>query len=198
MNNEIIFASEFSDYEFCSKSWFLKRSGIKPISEKLNEGKEVHEQIGKTSTDKTIREKYGLKEGGIIYSDLDKPTEPIFSNSLKIAGKPDFIVKNGNLYIPIEIKTTIADLPYKGHILQLTAYCILVEEKFSTKVEFGIIEYGNGKQYKINFDYNLQFELWKMLKEMRNALKLGRVERNHNSENRCAVCSVREFCDKQL
>ena len=192
--SEVISASEIGQYEYCSISWDLARGGYKPTSKKLEIGTMMHVAIGKESTDEIIQSRYNIPEAKIIYTDLDKPAKPLFSKRFKVSGKPDYIVKSKDKYIPIEIKSTAADKPYKSHILQLAAYCLLIEEKFNVAVEFGIIEYANGSQYRITYDVPLKFEVRKTLAAMRDYLKSGAVERNHESPARCRACSFREVC----
>jgi CRISPR-associated exonuclease Cas4 len=196
--SEVISASEIGQYEYCSISWDLARKGYKPTSEKLEIGTMMHVGIGKESTDEIIQSKYNIPEAKIIYTDLDKPAKPLFSKKFKISGKPDYIVKSKDKYIPIEIKSTVAGDPYKGHILQLAAYCLLIEEEFNATVEFGVIEYANGSQYRITYDVPLKFEVRKTLAAMRDYLKNGMVERNHKSPAKCRACSFREVCKNAI
>jgi hypothetical protein len=44
--NDIISASEIGQYSFCSTSWYLQRSGFKPISSRIEEGKKFHHRLG--------------------------------------------------------------------------------------------------------------------------------------------------------
>lgn len=191
---ETINASEIGQYEYCSISWDLLRQGHEPISEKLGIGTMMHAEIGKESTDEVIQSKYNIPEAKIIYTDLDKPAKPLFSKRFGISGKPDYIVKSGDRYIPIEIKSTVADKPYKSHVLQLAAYCLLIEEEFDTVVEFGIMEYANGLQHVVAYDVPLKFELRKTLTTMRGHLETGTIKRNHDSPARCRMCSFRNVC----
>jgi CRISPR/Cas system-associated exonuclease Cas4 (RecB family) len=77
---------------------------------------------------RTMRKEYGIPEGRILYTDLDKPAEPLFSEQLRLTGKPDFIVNFKGQYIPVEVKTSVTDSPYRNHVIQLAAYCLLVGE----------------------------------------------------------------------
>ena len=70
--------------------------------------------------------------------------EPIFcSSKFEITGSPDRMVKINNDFIPSIIKT--GKMPengvWQGDRLQLTAYSILVEEKYNSIIEKGFVEY---------------------------------------------------------
>ena len=45
-----------------------------------------------------------IQPGKILYSDLNKPAKPLFSREYLITGKPDYIIKEKNRYIPVELK----------------------------------------------------------------------------------------------
>jgi len=149
--------------------------------------------INKFRKAKIIKKEYGIPEGDIKYTDLDKPAKPLFSARDKLVGKPDFIVKRKEGYIPVEVKSSNTDIPYKSHIMQLAAYCLLVEEEYGTKVPYGIIVYGE-KQFKIPHTKSLRTSLIKTIDEIRNCLRTNSISRNHESINKCANCSLRDDC----
>lgn len=142
--------------------------------------------------------KHKIQPGKITYSDLNKPAKPFFSNRYKIAGKPDYVIMKDNSYIPVEVKTGRRNEPQKNHILQLAAYCQLIEENYGSFVPYGILVYNNTYQYKIPFDPKIRFELETTVKKMRKLLKTGGIERNHSKSNRCKNCSMKIYCDNKL
>ena len=145
-----------------------------------------------------IKEKYKIQKGKIIYSDLNKPGKPFFSNRYKIVGKPDYIVKKNNKYIPVEIKTGFNINPQKNHIFQLASYCQLLEENYGLFVPYGILIYNNLYKYKIPFDPKMRYEFKENLKEMRKMIKKGKIQMNHNNPNKCRNCSMRMYCSEKL
>ena len=132
-----------------------------------------------------------------MYSDLNIPAKPLFSRSYRVAGKPDYIVKENNHYIPIELKSGSYSSPQKNHMFQLAAYCQLLEDTYGTFVPYGMLVY-NDSDYKIPFDPKLRFELESVIKTMRSSLKTGDVVLNHNDSNKCRFCSMRTYCDNKL
>ncbi len=129
---------------------------------------------------------------------MNIPAKPLFSNYYKIVGKPDYIVKKNNQFIPVEVKTGVYNIPQKNHVLQLAAYCQLVEENYKNFVPFGVLVYNKSKQYKIPFDPKLRYELEYSIKNMRNILKTRSLSRNHNDQNRCKNCSMRSYCERKI
>lgn len=146
-----------------------------------------------------VRMNYGIPEGEVTYSDLDKPARPLFSERYLIAGKPDYIVRSerGEL-IPVEVKSGSADEPHRGHILQLAAYCLLVEEAYGSRVPYGVLVYSDGVQHRIDYTEELKRELLSTVSEMRRVLRSGMIERNHESERRCLSCSFSGVCEMAL
>jgi len=145
---------------------------------------------------RSIRAKYGIPYGKVIYSDLDHPAKALFSKKLGISGKPDYVISDkryGGL-IPIEIKSGRAANPYRNHVLQLAAYCLLVEETYHKPVPYGIIVYSDGKQHKIIFDESLRSDLIGVIKEMKRSMRSGCPTRGHNQLRRCISCSFQASC----
>lgn len=101
-----------------------------------------------------VKDEYGIPDGNILYTDLNRPAKPLFSKRYRITGKPDYIVLDDklNVPIPVEVKSGYADKPYWNHVLQLAAYCLLIEETYGKPVPYGLIVYGDGSQHRIPCD----------------------------------------------
>lgn len=147
---------------------------------------------------KKARKEYGIPHGKVIYTDLDRPARSLFSRKFLIAGKPDYIVKDEktDVLIPVEVKSGNAKKPHWGHVLQLAAYCLLIEETYSVGVPYGLLVYADGKQHMVKFDDALRSEVISMAEEMRRCLKQGGVAKGNRFEGRCFSCSVRGNCDQ--
>jgi CRISPR-associated protein Cas4 len=147
---------------------------------------------------RSLKTKHKIQDGKITYSDLSKPSKPFFSKRYRIAGKPDYVVKRNKHYIPVEVKTGIHIEPQKNHIFQLAGYCHLLEENYGDFVPYGILVYNDMYQYKIPFDPRIRFEFESTVKTMRNAMKTGRIARNHSNSHKCKSCSMQTYCDIKL
>lgn len=147
---------------------------------------------------KKARKEYGIPHGKVIYTDLDRPARPLFSRKFLIAGKPDYIVKDEktDVLIPVEVKSGNAKKPHWGHVLQLAAYCLLIEETYCVRVPYGLLVYADGKQHIVKFDDALRSEVISKVEEMRRCLKHGGVAKGNRFEGRCFSCSVRGNCDQ--
>ena len=151
------------------------------------------------SSVQSLRQKNGILRGEVIYSDLDRPAQPLYSLSLALSGKPDYIVrdKKGSL-IPVEIKSGRAKQPHRGHMLQLAAYCLLVEENYDVAVPYGILVYADKRQHKIEFDKHLRADLVRTIEEMRRAPESRPPQRGHSQRQKCRCCSFSQSCQSRL
>jgi hypothetical protein len=67
------------------------------------------------------RHALGLPRGRTIYQDHADGREPVLqADSLPLRGRPDLLLRQGNIIIPVEVKTgRTPQEPYPGHVLQL-------------------------------------------------------------------------------
>ncbi len=138
-----------------------------------------------------------LPSGEIIYIDDLERAPLLKSERYRIWGRPDLLIKTKEGYIPIEIKTgRIPKGPLFSHIMQLTAYMLLVEENYAPP-PYGFLKYGN-VMYRIDYDEDLKVLLLKKVEEMRRALETGEVHRNHHRVGKCLHCSRRDICPERL
>ena len=64
--------------------------------------------------------------GEVIYWDASVADEVFVSHKHGLTGKPDYIRKEGDQLIPVELKSRSVSAagPYYGEVLQLAAYCL--------------------------------------------------------------------------
>jgi len=148
------------------------------------------------------RQKAGLPAGRVVYSDtgLQRQLEkPLYDRALGLTGRPDYLIERDDEIIPVEVKSSPAPRePYDSHVLQLAAYCLLVERQLGKRVPYGLLRY-NDRTIPIDFTPQLQETLLETLAEMRR-LERGRglPARSHQSPARCRRCGFREICDQRL
>lgn len=143
------------------------------------------------------KESFGIPDGTILYSDLNVPATPLFSKQSRLIGKPDYIVRKENYCIPVEVKSGRGLHPHESQVLQLAAYCRILEDTSGVFVPEGILVYNN-VLHTIPFDPKLRFELEAVMKTMRASLRNGVVLRNHQDFGRCQHCSMKRYCTDVL
>ena len=149
-----------------------------------------------------LQQQTGLPDGDVVYTDSGtwyRNGDPLFAQDLRLVGKPDYLVEQSDgMIIPVELKSSRAPQePREGHILQLAAYCLLVEENYGLRPDFGIIQYKD-KSFAIDYTEMLEDELLDVLDEMYEGLAGVELERDHNDWRKCARCGVRGHCFQRL
>ncbi len=148
------------------------------------------------------RYRTGLPPGEVVYSDTggwSRVERPLFSSALQLAGKPDYLVRQRQAVIPVEVKSGQAPPggPHPGHKYQLAAYCALVAETYGRRPDYGLIQYAD-RTLAVNFTRELEAELHALLDEMRADAERDAVARSHRSPGRCRACGFVEICDEAL
>lgn len=147
-----------------------------------------------------IRRATGLPGGRVVSQDTlrhRQAGETLYDPVLDLAGRPDYLVEQGDRRIPVEIKSGGAMAgPRPGHRLQLAAYCRLVEAVYARRPPHGILQYAD-RTYAIAYTPELEEELTEALEAMRGDLGLP-LERSHQSPEKCRACGFRQGCDQAL
>ncbi len=135
-------------------------------------------------------------DGDVVY--IGEDGETLRSHTFGLSGKPDIILRQGDELIPVEIKTgRVPRGPLFSHILQLGAYCAILDDIGEHRVEKGFIRYGH-KDFEIEYDANLEELVLLKAEEMRRLMRDGGAHRNHNREGKCRNCSRRQLCPESL
>lgn len=145
------------------------------------------------------RQEIQMPIGTPIYQDSqEQPGTILYSKKYRLKGKPDFLLKEHELIIPVEAKTgKTPRSPYIGHIMQLIAYCVLVEETYGVRPPYGFIRYP-AQQFRIEFTQEREQILSHILADMQAKITTEDVHRSHNNLKVCASCGFREWCDERL
>ncbi len=151
----------------------------------------------------------GLPPGKVVSLDLhddQRPQTPLFSRKHLLTGKPDYLIRHGKEWIPVEVKTVQAiQQPYEAHRLQLFAYCLLVEEQYGVRPRCGYLHYRRRSPtekdsitFQIEFSEGMKKRLLELLERMRQAEQSGDVPRSHQEAARCRACGYAAICDQKL
>jgi CRISPR-associated exonuclease Cas4 len=154
----------------------------------------------------SLRRRAGMPAGRLVYSDTRQwqpLAEPLYAPSANLTGRPDYLVRRWNHTIPVEVKSTAPPAePYRSHVLQLAAYCLLVEEAYGRRPPYGLLHYagGNGPErtFAVRYTRALEEELLGTIEWMREDWQGKRADRDHDDPARCRSCSYAEYCDQRL
>jgi len=148
-----------------------------------------------------LRRRAGLPSGRVVYSDTRtwrECLEPLYAADVNLAGKPDYLVRKWRYTIPVEVKSSAPPAePYRSHVLQLAAYCLLVDREYGVRPPYGMIHYP-GRTFAVPYTPELEDELLDTIEWMREDLRTGRSGRNHDDPVRCRACGHAPHCDQRL
>jgi len=148
-----------------------------------------------------LRRRTGIPWRRVAYSDTgawQRAERPLLSERYGLVGKPDYLVEKGRWVIPVEVKPTRrAPEPYPSDIMQLAAYCLLVEDSLGVRPPYGLLRYAE-TTWRIDWTPRLQRELLAMVAEMQQENPRRSSARSHADPGRCAGCGFRDQCDEAL
>jgi CRISPR-associated exonuclease Cas4 len=143
----------------------------------------------------------GLPRAEVLAQDTERgelPTEALVSHRHRLAGRPDYLLRVGGATVPVEVKPRRrAAAPYSGDLLQLAAYCLLVEETTGVAPPYGILRYAHCS-WRLPYDAAARDGVLAALSALGRDARAADVARSHEEPRRCAACAVRAACDQRL
>lgn len=142
----------------------------------------------------------GLPKGELLYSDnkvLQNLPKLLHDPELELVGRPDYVIRDdAGFLIPVELKSASApNQPYASHIIQLIAYCRLVDVHFGQRPPYGIIQYKD-RAFKIAYNQKNEQKLYDLISQFRDSSQNSK--RSHSSVGRCRGCGYASICDESL
>jgi len=147
-----------------------------------------------------LRRRTGLPWAPVIAQDTNGRAleKPLFARHIGLTGKPDYLLDIHGSTIPIEIKPgRRAARPYESDLMQLAAYCLLVEETSGAAPPYGLLRYAE-RTFRLNYTPQVRNELLALLDEMRATLQETDCARSHDDAWRCRGCGFFEQCEDAL
>ena len=144
----------------------------------------------------SLRKEFRVR-GKIEYIDIDD-SKVFKSERYGLSGRPDYVIKVNDNIIPVEEKTGRTPRgPLFSHILQIAAYCLLIEDMSGKAPPYGLLKYPE-HEHEIEYDEDLRNVVLEKLGEMRKIMETGDAHRNHDRPGKCKYCSRRPVCPERL
>jgi len=144
----------------------------------------------------SLRREFRIK-GKIEYIDMTG-SKSFKSEKYGLIGRPDYVIKMEDKQIPVEEKKGRTPKgPLFSHILQIAAYCLLIEESTGKTPPYGLLKYPE-QQHEIEYNEDLKKVLLGKLREMRKIMDTGEAHRNHNRPGKCKSCSRNDSCPEKI
>lgn len=127
-----------------------------------------------------------------------RPDQPLLSRRYGVVGQPDYVLETRHGLVPVEVKPQRrARTPYPSDLLQLAAYCLLIEDTTSTAPGYGLLRYAD-QTFRLPYTDQVRTDLLDLLAEMRADQFADDVPRSHDEPGRCRGCGVAYACDDRL
>lgn len=147
------------------------------------------------------RRRTGLPWGRVVAEDVGAGralARPLFARRYGLTGKPDYLIERRGATIPVEVKPgRRSPRPYDADLMQLAAYCLLVEETTGQAPPYGLLRYAE-TTFRLPYTEAVRERLLDTLDAMRELLDEDDAARSHDEAGRCAGCGFRAICEDAL
>jgi CRISPR-associated exonuclease Cas4 len=149
-----------------------------------------------------LRTSTGLPSGRVVASDTgalrERRGKRLYSEQYGLSGAPDYLIETAEGVIPVELKPARNDVePRQSHLMQLLAYCLLVEENYGRRPTHGVLRYANDS-FRVDFNDETRAYLIDVLEQMREGAVETPPGRSHDEPPRCRGCAYRLDCEVSL
>ncbi|GAC1353658.1 MAG: CRISPR-associated protein Cas4 [Herpetosiphon sp.] len=147
-----------------------------------------------------LRQQTGLPWKRVVYNDVgwQHQQRPLFAPEHGLVGRPDYLVSVHKKLVPVEVKPgRMARSPYPGDLMQLAAYCLLVESTTGSAPRYGLLRYAE-QTFQLAYTSRVRAELLTTLGAIREAREAAVVHRSHQQAGRCRSCGFRATCEETL
>lgn len=130
--------------------------------------------------------------GSLVAIDAGRPTV-LRSYRYRMQGRPDALRQlSDGRWVPIEVKSRASPSsgPTRSHLVQVWAYCLLVEEATGRSPPLGVLRYSD-REFRVPWDAEARRELLGLRAELLEPYD-GRAS---PSPSRCARCPWVTGCD---
>lgn len=138
----------------------------------------------------------GLPVGELVYEDADGEGEVLSSSAYPLAGKPDYVVQAPDgRPVPIELKLNVGDatIPYSNHVIQVVAYCLILEDYFEQAPTHGILRYAN-REFTVEYTPALRKKVLRLLTEMQRCNEKQPPPLAKQRVAKCHACAFQAIC----
>ena len=145
--------------------------------------------------DEEYKQALGLP-GELVYEDADGQGETLYSSNYPLIGKPDYIVQHADgRLIPIELKLTVSGVtqPYSNHVMQLIAYCLILEDYSEIPPTHGIVRYAD-RDFTVDYTPALRKKVIRLLSEMEQCGSQDPPPLKTQRASKCRACAFQQIC----
>ena len=138
-----------------------------------------------------------LLQGEVVYKGINNRNAQILqAPRFHLSGIPDYIIKQNNEFIPVEIKSSLTPKKlYDSDRMQVVAQALLVEAEYGKLPTCGFVQYLN-RTFVVKITSKYIKKLEQTLSIMRKAKETGFIPNLYPSWYYCPTC-LRTKCPKR-
>ena len=185
---EVVTVTDIKNWAYCPRVPFYGRFvAHRPVTFKMDAGHGQHERVSDLEERRSLRA-YRLTDGERVFH------VALFSERLGLSGLLDMVIVRPDEVIPVEFKSTTGGVS-RNHLLQLTAYGMMVEERWGRPAERGFVYLAAQKQARqALLSEELRQTVLSMLRDLRWTLDHESKPPPTPQRARCADCEYRRYC----
>lgn len=179
--------TDLKNWVYCPRvPYYMAFASRRPTTFKMEAGQGAHVHVADLEERRSLRA-YGLSEGERVFG------VKLRSARLGLVGWLDMAIITPQTALPVEFKTTAG--VSQNHRLQLTAYGLLVEERWGRAVERGYIYLIPSRRAQaVVLTEELRQQVVTALAELRAALRTEAKPLPTHQRAKCADCEFRRYC----
>jgi CRISPR-associated exonuclease Cas4 len=138
----------------------------------------------------------GLPAGDLVYEDADGQGEPLTSDQYPLVGKPDYIIQlDDGRMVPVELKLNVHDAtaPYSNHIVQIAAYCLILENYADVLPTHGMLRYAD-REFTVEYTPALRRKVIRLLHLMEQCNEQQAPPLTRQKVAKCRACVYQAIC----
>lgn len=178
-------------FEKNSKVIYFFKIDSKELEKKIDKLLEKEILLRVKSVEETMKKGFVKNDIVINLSPKYFSEFPLISENLRLKGRADRIMIGDDLVL-YELKTRDIDRVYESDEIQIAAYSMLLEEKFSKKPSLCILEAGN-QSFEIN-TADKREKVLQIIQEMDAVFKDKKAKFPSNF-SKCRSCKLQEECN---
>lgn len=183
--------SDIKQFVYCPRvvyfTYFLQQR--RPTTYKMQEGNLEHEHVAELEERRSLKA-YGLAEGERQFD------VALYSDRLGLSGKLDMVILVANEVIPVDFKNSGVGVGL-NHKYQLTAYALLVEDRWGKPVRRGFIYLVPLKRaYEVVITPNMRLFVRRTVELIRDMIDGEYMPPATRQKSRCRDCEFQNFCNE--
>ncbi len=137
-----------------------------------------------------------LPQGDLVYEDINGQGEMLTSDAHPLVGKPSYVIRlPDGRFVPIAVQKEAINTmqPESHHILQVAAYCLILEDYAEEPLTHGILRYPD-REFTVDYTPALRKKVIRTLQEMAVCSEQHPPALQKQKAAKCRTCTFQPMC----